>query len=373
MLDAAAPRLEKGWRDDPQIEATLRTSLGASYVAVQRLDQAKTQLEKARDEFHTLGKTAEEARALYWLASNAGSSGVHAESVRYYREALALLNHLGKNAPPLLVFRTKADMADYLSAVLNRDLDDARKLVAEAIELAAREPSIPRADLAVALTTQGGMLLNEGKTAEAEATFRKALEVFDREHFEGLQRSRPLYHLMILNSRRGDFAAAKEFARQYYEVMLRNIGPDHPRTAEGKILWATYRADTGEAKQAAEQALEAMLLARKGLPALSATLWTPLVCLSHILNLAGRFEEAERYAREALAVVDAQHLPEVDARRAQTLCNLGQALQGEKKHREATDMLDRSARIYEQLGPNWAKRAEQVRKMIESPGRRSTP
>src|SRR5260370_27227850 len=104
--------------------------------------------------------------------------------------------------------------------------------------------------------------------------------------------------------------------------------------------------------------------ARKGRPALSATLWTPLVCLSHILNLAGRFEEAERYAQESLAVSDEQHLAEVDARRAQSLWNLGQALLGQHKRREAAETLERCARIYERLGLNWAKRAEQARKML---------
>ena len=52
MLDAAAPLVEKSWKDDPLIEATLRTSLGSSYSAVQSLDRAKTQLDAARALFH---------------------------------------------------------------------------------------------------------------------------------------------------------------------------------------------------------------------------------------------------------------------------------------------------------------------------------
>jgi hypothetical protein len=82
------------------------------------------------------------------------------------------------------------------------------------------------------------------------------------------------------------------------------------------------------------------------------------------MNLAGRFAEAEVSAREQLAVIDAHHSPEVDGRRAQTLAELGTALQGENKHREAENTLERSARIYERLGPAWVKRAGQIRKMI---------
>jgi len=84
------------------------------------------------------------------------------------------------------------------------------------------------------------------------------------------------------------------------------------------------------------------------------------------MNLAGRFAEAEVSAREQLAVIDAHHSPEVDGRRAQILAELGTALQGEKKHREAADTFERCARIYEQLGPAGVKRAEQIRKMMRT-------
>jgi hypothetical protein len=43
---------------------------------------------------------------------------------------------------------------------------------------------------------------------------------------------------------------------------------------------------------------------------------------------------------------------------------LGTALQGEKKYREATTTLERADRIYAQLGPVWAMRAEQVRRKL---------
>jgi serine/threonine protein kinase len=365
MLDAAAPRLEKSWKGDPLTEATLRTSLGKSYLAVQRHDQAKMLLLAARATFQKLGNQSEEAGVLLLLGQNAAETGIPAEAVDDYRDALERLNRLGKSAPPLLVFRTKNALADLLYSNMNRDAEEARKLLSEAIDLAAREPSIPRPALALAQTTRGATLINEGKTAEAEAAFYQALETFRRENYEGIAKAMPYYYLANLNARGGNFATAREAARKYYEVRLRNLGPIHARTAEAKIMWARYRAETGETKEAVEQALEAMPTARVGLPPLSAILWTSLLNVSHILNLAGRFSEAETYAREGLAVLDNLHIPEVDARRGQTVFELGQALEGEKKYGEATSSLERSAGIFERLGPVWAKRAEQVRKMVE--------
>ena len=363
MLDAAAPRLEKSWKDDPLIEASLRTSLGASYVAVRKLDQAKVQLEKAHATFQKLGNKAEQARTLMWLGLNAVAAGHSAEAGNYHRAALELLNGLGKDAPPILVFRTKQSLAE-TDAVLQENPDEARKLLGEAIDLATREPSIPRPDLGAAQSTRGAIFLNEGKNAEAEAVLRQSVETFSRANFQGLQSSKPLYFLVVLNSRRGDFRAARDFAHQYYDVVRKNIGPDHVGTADGKLLWARYRADTGEIKEAVEQTREAMPVVRKSYPPLSINLWTPLISIAHIMNLAGRFVEAEASAREALALVDAEHSPEVDGRRAQTLFELGTALRREEKHREAGDTLERAAGIYDRLGPNWVQRAEQSRKMV---------
>lgn len=74
MLDSAAPRLEEMWKSDPFIEATLRTSLGSSYSAVQRHDLARAQMERARSTFHALGRNAEEATVLAYLGMDAGDA-----------------------------------------------------------------------------------------------------------------------------------------------------------------------------------------------------------------------------------------------------------------------------------------------------------
>jgi hypothetical protein len=153
--------------------------------------------------------------------------------------------------------------------------------------------------------------------------------------------------------------------------MLKNLGPDHVNTVEGRILWARYRADAGETQEAFDQSRQAMIVIRKAYPHLSMNLWTPLLSMAHILNLAGRFAEAESNAREGLAVLENTHIPETDARQAQTLYELNTALYGEKKYGEAATTLERSARIFEQSGPQWATRAAELRKLIGERGIRS--
>ena len=57
-------------------------------------------------------------------------------------------------------------------------------------------------------------------------------------------------------------------------------------------------------------------------------------------------------------------MAELDARRAGSLVELGVALQGQKKVREAASVLERADRIYSALGPVWSNRALQVKKRL---------
>ncbi|MBZ5728665.1 MAG: serine/threonine-protein kinase [Acidobacteriia bacterium] len=364
MLDSARERLEKSWKGDPLAEATLRQSLGESYSAIQHIDQARAQLTKALDAFHSLGKEKEEAGTLVSLGEMARNAGRSEESVRFLRQALEHLKHLGRDAPPYLVFSAKSVLGYELGLELNRDLGEARNLIAESIALAAREPSIPKAYVVGALTTQGNMLLDEGKFAEAEPILRRALDTGRREDAGGLWEGQPLYQLMSLSARTGNFAAARDYGHQRYEIFLHRLGPNHPGTVVAAMRWARYRADTGETAEAIEQVLQGMPVVRKSYPPPSFNLWTPTVIAAYVLNQGKRFAEAEGYARESLAVAHEAHLPEADPRTAESLFELGKALQGEKKYREATTTIESSAAMYDRLGPAYARRAERVRKTI---------
>jgi hypothetical protein len=61
--------------------------------------------------------------------------------------------------------------------------------------------------------------------------------------------------------------------------------------------------------------------------------------------------------------------PEHDLRRAQTLWELGLALQGQNKNVEGSAVLERSASISEKLGPAWVKRGAELRKLRRVPAK----
>jgi tetratricopeptide (TPR) repeat protein/predicted Ser/Thr protein kinase len=346
MLEAAEARLEKNWTGDARTEATLRRSLGNSYGAVMRFDRSKPQLEKALATFQSLRDEKEVAATLLSLADLDAIEGRSADAVRGYEEVLAHAKHLGKDAPPLLIFSVKNRLAHTLAMNLNRRLPEARAWLDEAIALGNNDSSIPRIGVAVAMANRGIMLYNEGKLKEAEAMYRKSLAMGRQEDPNGEWQGLPLLGLTTLIGPR-DPAGAAEFARQRYEVLASHYGPDHASTAVARILWARKRADAGELGDGAAQVLEAMEIVRRRYAPSSMDRWFALSSAAHVLNQAKRFPEAEALSREMLPILDGNHVPDNDLRRAESLFELGRALRGEKKSHEAAEVLKKSAAIYE--------------------------
>ena len=83
-----------------------------------------------------------------------------------------------------------------------------------------------------------------------------------------------------------------------------------------------------------------------------------------MLRLAGRFSEAERYARESLAVVLAAHLPGTDPRTANSWDELGQTLCDEQQFQEGVRVLEQAEAIYTRAGGKWLENAATKRQQI---------
>jgi eukaryotic-like serine/threonine-protein kinase len=364
MLDEAVPRIEKQWKQDPYVEARLRTSIAQSFRAMQRYDSAEAQLRLAVAAFHRMGRKVDEARGLFESGSTATEAGDLTTAVRYYRSALSKLNEAGNDAPRQLVFSVKVHLGEVMGGILEQNLPEAERLLREALQMAEREPAL-RGQQAGALSSFGGILTAEGKTAEAEAVARRSIALANRSTsapISPVNITPALYQLALISSRRHDFISARDYARQAYQATLHSIGPSHWRTAWMEILWARYRADAGEIKEGAEVIEQALPILRAGLPALSTSRWTPMLSASHTFNLASRFTDAEPPAREAIAILDHYQIPDVDWRRASATLELANALAGEKKYHDAAAAYQIAASAFSRLGPGWQDSAEGARK-----------
>ncbi len=359
MLEGAEALLQKGWTGDPKTEADLRYSLGATYGTLLRYDRARPQLNKALAMYRALGYELEETRTLLRLAEMDDFEGHPDDEVREFDEVLKHLKHMGKNAPPITVFNAKFEFASALSTNLNRRLPEARTFFEEAIALGNRDSSIPRVNLANAMAHYAGMLHQRtGEYDKAEAMYRQALIIGRQQDTTGTWQAFPMFGLAILIVPK-DPRGAVELDRQRYEILVRNRGADDGLTALAMILWARHRVIAGEPGEAVPQALEAMKSVRKHFLPSSMSHWFGASNTAYILNSAKRYKEAESVARETFPALEANRLPEIDGRRAESLLELGKALHGQKRDREASPLLKRSEMIYDTghhpTGGNWAR------------------
>jgi tetratricopeptide (TPR) repeat protein len=350
MLNAAEPGIEASWKNDPLAEATLRASLGASYVTLDKPDRARTQLETALALFQKLGRHVDAADTLFVLGINAQRVEGNL-ALDYYQRSLQELQLAGKDAPPLLTFRVKVYLAGVLSAAFSR-FPEAAVLLDQALALASREPAIPRDQLPPAWTHQGEILLEEGHFDQAEAVFRQAIAA-DRNMADawiGLARSSFL---------KQNFAAAADFAHRNYELTATFNRDNLADTAEAAMEWARFRAEVGESAEAVKQVRAAMPEIRKmyGDGSMRARY---LQASAQVYNRAGLFEPAEQNAREALDAFHHSLLPEVHPMAAAAQEDLGEALAGLKHYREAIPALETALALYRKLGIAYVTAAERV-------------
>jgi tetratricopeptide (TPR) repeat protein len=273
---------------------------------------------------------------------------------------LGLLQQMGRNAPSLLVFQAKYNLAHTLSFLMHTQVERARQLYLDAIAVARNDASIPRTQLADCLSDYASLLAAEGQGREAEALQLEALATGRKEDPGGLWESQPLYALAVLRGTQGDPAGAKAYAAQMVEVATRTVGPDSAEAAQAKIVWAIPAARTGELDKAAKAVEEAMPVIQKRFASPSLDLWLALRNASGVTRLAGRYAEAERYARESLQVAEDAHMGRDDPRLGNSWEWLGEALCKENKSAEGIAALQQAQTIYRNAGAPWATTSARV-------------
>jgi len=360
MLDAAEERLAKGPKQDPLIEALEHSSLARSYMRMRLADKAMAQLDQAIPKLETLGDDGALADALEAKAMIAQDRGHLDAAVADWERSLAILRRMGRNAPAVLVFDAKDNLAVTLSFLMHSQKERARQLYGEAIAMARKDASIPRTALATCLAHNAELLSSDGKDREAEAMLLEALSTGRQEDPGGQWEFSPLFFLSGMRASDGDSRGAKAYAAQLVEVANRNVGPDSAEVAQAKLTWALAAAKTGESDRAAQAISEAMPVIEKSFASPSLDLWFAGRNASVVMRMAGRYAESERYARLSLKVARDAHIGPSDARLGNSWEALGEALCAENKFVEGLDAMRQAKSIYEKAGPVWAAAAARV-------------
>ncbi|MEW6251483.1 MAG: serine/threonine-protein kinase [Planctomycetota bacterium] len=339
ILDDAAQRIDEELLDRPEIEATLRSTIGSTYTAIGEYTLAEPHLEAAlRIRSATLGRTH-----LDTLVSMSELAQLRFEQGRY-DEALDLLETtlehrrriLGQEHPDTL--RTMSELG-WLLFRGQRQIDRAEALFRQALDAQRRLLGAEHRDTLASMSNLGLLFDSRGDGAPAEELLRPVLETARRtlgEHHPGTLYA--MNNLSLPLGRQGKLDEAEQLLRQAHETRRRLLGPKHSLTLGTMWNLAELYRNCGK-WQAAEPLYQNVLDGYREV--LGDEHPDTLLCMNLLAELYRNSErpaEAESLYRTALAqsrkVLGDEHLQTL-------LCmnNLALVLGNLRKYEEAEQLL----------------------------------
>ena len=259
-LDRAAQRVSGKFDKQPEVEASIRDTIGQTYMDLGLYPEARAQLERAA-ELHRRVLGGEDPKTL------------------------KTISRLGRTA----FFQGKYPEAEALDR--------------QAIETQRRVLGPERLDTLYSMNNLADVYRAEGKDAPAEALDRQLLEIERRvlgsEHPDTL---RTMSNLAAVYCAQSKYAQAEELDSQTLEIRRRVLGPEHPDTlASMNNLGADYYP---QGKYAQAEALDSQTveIKRRVLGVEHPDTLKSMNNLAALYDMDGKYAQGEALDREALAV-----------------------------------------------------------------------
>jgi serine/threonine protein kinase/Tfp pilus assembly protein PilF len=299
-LDKASPKISQAFAGHLDGEASVRTSIGLTYLRLGRHPEAEPHLRRAFELYRevsgeehpdTLSAANDVARLLM-------ARGEFSEAEPLFRQNLeARRRVLGPDHPDTLTALNNLA----LSLKLQKKLAEAEPLYRESLEACGRLMGGDSLHTLRAVNNLAVLLQEQGKLTEAEPLFRQGLETFRRIHGPDYPNTLiAVNNLADLLQEQGKLDEAEPLLRQNVEAFRRTHGPEHSKTLItvnnlASLLRAQGRLD------------EAEVLHRQNLDARRRVLGTDhpdtLITgnnLASLLLAQGKLAEAEPLCRQNL-------------------------------------------------------------------------
>ncbi len=344
-LDEAARQIAEGqFRNQPEVELSIRNTLGDTYRAIGRYAEAQTHLKAALDlarrnygEEHAETATAMNNLGYLYTATNRLD-----EAQVLLRQALALdenlrgpehvdtataLENLGtalylkgdyKQAEPLfrrsMEIRRKllggdnpliATSANNLGLLLKTvgHYDEAEAFYQQALAIQRKRQPVENRDTAATMNNLAELLRAKGDYEGANKLQREILDIYRRIHgAEHPDVARSLNNLGTGLYAQGDFAGAEPLLRLSLAMRRKLLGGDHPEVGQSLNNLAQVLRKNGELVEATQMFRESLELHRKALGDQHPNTAYVLGGLAQILLQQGQAQEAEGYARSCLEI-----------------------------------------------------------------------
>jgi tetratricopeptide (TPR) repeat protein len=230
VLDRAAAKIAGKFNQQPEVEASIRETIGETYQSLGVYPEARKQLERALElRRKVLGvEDPQTLRTARYLGVVAMDQGKYAEAESIYSQTLEIERRvLGPEHPGMLESMT--DLAlDYMQEGKNAQAEalDSKTLDIERRVLGPEHPVT-----LLSMNNLANDYNSEGKNAQAEALASQTLDIERRvlgpEHPHTLL---TMATLAIVYSSEGKYAQAEALDSQTLEIRRRVLGPEHSDT-----------------------------------------------------------------------------------------------------------------------------------------------
>ena len=373
VLDEASARVRQEFSADPEMEGTLRRTLGTTYLALGRLDAAEREISRAVALYRRLKgeKSRESVESENVLASLFLAKGDIRRAEDLFRSILERARALSPSADLTLA---SAMNGLGLISMFHGDSRKAEAFFKEAVSVLSRLHGEKHASVAIALGNLALARDIRGDLDGAEAGYREALAVFDAVQGRAItDQGFTLLNLGIVLRVRGRLAEAEKLIRQSLVVWNATVGPEHPNTANSHLHLAHVLHLLGRSGAAEAEVEKALAIQRRKLPPGHADTAKSRTVLGLIFSDTGRHSQAEAVLRQALSLRQ-RVLPAGHWRIGETAGVLGACLLAQGRRREAEPLLRDSHRILsEKMGDENPRTQEAAQRLLLLDRERKSP
>ncbi len=351
LLDDFVAGLHDQLTNQPEVEATVRQTVGKTYQALGLYAEAEPQLRTALDIQQQLHEDEHPDVIIYRnsLAELLLQIGENAEAEQHLRIALEAARRCW-DAPHEQIATILNNLALVLQA--RGAYEEAEALLRETLAMRRQLLGDEHEHVAVSLNNLAVLLRIKGDYAGAEPLYREALAI--RRRLLGNQHpevANSVHNLALLLHYRGEYDEAEALYREALDMLRQTLPVGHPDIASVLNSLAGLSQLRGDHDGAETLFREALAMRRKALPAEHPAVARSLSNLGTVLRDKGEYAEAEALYREALAIVRAT-LPEDHPVIATRLERLALVLLDQRQLAEAEALLRESLAIRQKTLPS---------------------
>ncbi|MHC4946567.1 MAG: tetratricopeptide repeat protein [Planctomycetota bacterium] len=300
LLDRAAERIDQEFPDRPEIEASLRHTLGVTYNSNGRFEAAEIQIEKSLDLYRRL---YEEDDPLVWILQS-DLALIYTNQGRF-EEAEALYRVFFEKGPAILgeshekFFKTISNRASLYME--QGRYGDSERLFKETID---RQRRVIGKDHPDTITSVSGLAIlyeKQSRFDEAKALILETIDSWQRvkgnDHPYTLSERNNLASLYV---RQGRYQEAAPLLEEVLEATRRLLGEDHPHTIKMLGNLASSYSAMGRYEEAETAIKDALEGKRRVYGENHPDTLYGLRELAVLYGNVGRFDEAESLLIESL-------------------------------------------------------------------------